>query len=209
MFWVVTYHWCPTQPRTLLLITFGRTTFLLPITIYQLLGGKTSSIKLNEPFECLVFIKTCFYVIQRCWNLHKLPILKPIFTALEVNGIQRSETLYCAETRTFMNIHLKFLHTTIPTTFRVLKCNLHGLQSGAHRTHDSNPVTPSIAPHAWTFMCFLQGAKAVRWVCFLSLFVNLSLYLSSPARWVCFLQTKNTICSSSCCGEFCVWGRVV
>ena len=55
-FWVVTYHWCPTQPRTL----FGRTTFLLPITIYQLLGGKTSSIKLNEPFECLVFIKTCF-----------------------------------------------------------------------------------------------------------------------------------------------------
>ena len=80
--------------------------------------------------------KNLFYVIQRCWNLHKLPILKPIFTALEVNGIQRSETLYCAETRTFMNIHLKFLHTTIPTTFRVLKCNLHGLQSGAHRTHD-------------------------------------------------------------------------
>ena len=57
---VVTYHWCPAEPRTLLLITFGRTTFLLPITIYQLLGGKTSSIKLNEPFECLVFIKTCF-----------------------------------------------------------------------------------------------------------------------------------------------------
>ena len=38
--------------------------------------------------------KNLFYVIQRCGNLHKLAIWKPIFTALEVNGIQRSEALH-------------------------------------------------------------------------------------------------------------------
>ena len=37
--------------------------------------------------------KNLFYVIQRCGNLHKLAIWKLIFTAREVNGIQRSETL--------------------------------------------------------------------------------------------------------------------
>ena len=38
--------------------------------------------------------KNPFYVIQRCGNLHKLAIWKPIFTAREVNGIQRSEALH-------------------------------------------------------------------------------------------------------------------
>ena len=38
--------------------------------------------------------KNLFYVIHRCGNLHKLAIWKLIFTAREVNGIQRSETLH-------------------------------------------------------------------------------------------------------------------
>ena len=38
--------------------------------------------------------KNLFYVIQRCGNLHKLAIWKLIFTAREVNGIQRSEILH-------------------------------------------------------------------------------------------------------------------